>query len=144
MHSLLLVDLVLGLLGLLSISSARNHMTMRADIADCKEGTLYPNSTSTGGYMYCSGGVLHSEECPTGTYFDSNYQICRHGTPPSSSSTDGSSLSGLCQRPGLTADLLDCNQYYHCSGKGAQLDHNYCPVGYIFDTSKYTCISGSC
>lgn len=113
--------------------------------AVCQNGLLYPGETFDS-YYYCAKGELIPSSCPAGTYFDTSYLVCRHGTPPTQTSpTDtGGSTTGICQKPGMAADLTDCNRYYFCQAKGAALQQGNCGTGEIFDSAKYYCVRGSC
>ncbi|KAH8418211.1 hypothetical protein KR222_001072 [Zaprionus bogoriensis] len=112
----------------------------------CQNGLLYPAETPDG-YFYCAQGELQPGSCPTGSYFDVSFMMCRHGvrpTPTEDANGGSSQSSGICQRWGLAADLSDCNRFYHCADKGATLQHLSCGQGQIFNELKFSCTPGDC
>lgn len=111
--------------------------------AECRNGMIYP-AESVYEYNYCLNGQLQVETCPAGSYFDAHLLMCRHGKPPAVTEDNTQPKTEKCQRVGLAADLTDCNRFYHCPTKGADMELLSCTQGQVFDLGKFTCVVGNC
>lgn len=118
-------------------------LTAKGSSEECRTGMIYP-ADSVYMYSYCLNGTLQLESCPLGSYFDAHYLMCRHGKPPTAGEDGTGSSSGKCQRVGLAGDLTNCNRFYYCSGKGADMELRSCKSGQVFDLGKFTCVAGNC
>ncbi|XP_062133710.1 chitin-binding domain protein cbd-1-like [Drosophila sulfurigaster albostrigata] len=97
----------------------------------CQEGATQTNPLDCTQYYVCSGGVLVSQSCPSGDYW--NAGTCEQN--------NGQCCPGSCSGDELQVDPQNCAAYYQCVN--GQIVNQKCATGTYFDTSIKACVVDS-
>ncbi|KAH8261308.1 hypothetical protein KR044_006994, partial [Drosophila immigrans] len=99
----------------------------------CPEGETQANPIDCTQYYVCTNGVLVSQSCTSGNYWNSATSQCEQNS--------GQCCPGTCSGNDLQVDPQNCAAYYQCVN--GQIVSQKCPSKTYFDSSIKACVVDS-
>lgn len=105
------------------------------------EGEKVADSSTCNKYSVCFKGVMHSETCPTGAYFNVQINDCVPDTTGVCAKQAQCTCLGIYYENELLSHPVNPQMYYACQGNTL---HEYkCQDGRIFSATQKQCVLNS-